>query len=254
MPKDETFPTHKHVLADGRRLAFTDTGPPHARDVLVCLPGVLETRQTFVPVLDARPAGLRCLSLDYCGRGDSDPLPGDHGYSMARYCDDLLHFLGRHLPANTRLHVLGTSMGGILAFYLVSSRAFPVQTLLLNDIGLSLHWLSLLSMYQDMKQGAGTLEPSVLAARLKVTRGRWLRCSCRSTLICLTARAFAACISCTCWKAMAVRCVWFVGSHPRFARPCKCMNGANSTFHSKCWKSPAWPIRCRLTRRSASFC
>jgi len=171
MPKDETFPTHKHVLADGRRLAFTDTGPPHARDVLVCLPGVLETRQTFVPVLDARPAGLRCLSLDYCGRGDSDPLPGDHGYSMARYCDDLLHFLGRHLPANTRLHVLGTSMGGILAFYLVSSRAFPVQTLLLNDIGLSLHWLSLLSMYQDMKQGAGTLEPSVLAARLKVTPG-----------------------------------------------------------------------------------
>jgi pimeloyl-ACP methyl ester carboxylesterase len=171
MSNDTPFPTHRHVLADGRRLAFTDTGPSHARDVLVCLPGVLETRQTFAPVLHARPTGLRCLSLDYCGRGDSDPLPGDQGYSMARYCDDLLHFLGRHLQAHARLHLLGTSMGGILAFYLMSSRAFGVQTLLLNDIGLSLHWMSLLGMYQDMKKEAGSLEPWALAKRLQVTPG-----------------------------------------------------------------------------------
>lgn len=163
--------TSYHALPDGRRLAFTDTGPQDATDLLLCLPGVLEIRQTFEPVLRSRPVGVRCISVDYCGRGDSDPLPGDLGYSMARYRDDLTHFLARHLSAHARLHLLGTSMGGLLTLYLTNEKKFPVQSILLNDIGLSLDWMSLVGMSKDMRSAGPVLDHTGLAARLQVTHG-----------------------------------------------------------------------------------
>ncbi|MGV0960373.1 MAG: alpha/beta fold hydrolase [Limnohabitans sp.] len=171
MTIDNAVQMRTHVLPDGRRMAFTDQGPQAARDVLLCLPGLLETRQTFAPMVSACPAHVRCLSVDYCGRGDSDPLPGDQGYSMLRYLEDLQDFLNHTLRSDARLHILGTSMGGLLALYLRHQNPQLVQSLLLNDIGLSLRWLSLLSLYNVMKKGAGTLRPAALAAQLGVTPG-----------------------------------------------------------------------------------
>lgn len=163
--------TSYHTLPDGRRLAFTGAGPQDADDLLLCLPGVLEIRKTFDPVLGALPAGLRCISVDHCGRGDSDPLPGDLGYSMARYLDDLTHFLSHHLSAHARLHLLGTSMGGLLTFYLANNKALPVRSILLNDIGLSLDWMALVGMSKDMKSAGASLDARGLAASLQVTNG-----------------------------------------------------------------------------------
>ncbi|MFM7026340.1 MAG: alpha/beta fold hydrolase [Limnohabitans sp.] len=161
----------QHLLPDGRRLAFTDIGPAEATDILVCLPGLLETRQTFDPVLQARPAGLRCISIDHCGRGQSDPLPDDRGYSMARYLADLQDFLEQHIPASSRLHLLGTSMGGILAFYLVAAQRPPVHSLLLNDIGLELHWTALMGLASQMRSATPLMSPALLAQSLGVSPG-----------------------------------------------------------------------------------
>lgn len=163
--------TSYHALPDGRRLAFTDTGPQDAADLLLCLPGVLEIRQTFEPVLRSCPVGVRSISVDYCGRGDSDPLPGDLGYSMARYLDDMTHFLSHHLSAHARLHLLGTSMGGLLTFYLANNKVLPVRSILLNDIGLSLDWMALMGMSKDMKSAGASLNLMDLAVSLQVTNG-----------------------------------------------------------------------------------
>lgn len=171
MTIDNAVQMRTHGLPDGRRMAFTDQGPQAARDVLLCLPGLLETRQTFAPLVSACPATVRCLSVDYCGRGDSDPLPGDQGYSMLRYLQDLQDFLAHTLHSDARLHILGTSMGGLLALYLTHQHPQRVQSLWLNDIGLSLRWLSLLSLYKDMQKGAGHLPPASLARQLGVTPG-----------------------------------------------------------------------------------
>ena len=187
MPQTIALPSATHRLPDGRALAYSSVGPAHAPDVLVCLPGLLETRQTFEPVLHAAqpqaaqeraqqvPAALHVVSLDHCGRGDSDPLPDDQGYTMARYLDDVTHLID-HLCAQgaRRVHVLGTSMGGILGMYLAANRALPVRTLMLNDVGLSFHWVSIYGLYDGMKKGMRTQTPEEIAVELNVTLGAML--------------------------------------------------------------------------------
>jgi pimeloyl-ACP methyl ester carboxylesterase len=161
-------------LPDGRVLACSDIGPRDAADVLLCLPGLLETRQTFAPVLQAaQPQALRVISVDHCGRGDSAPLTGDQGYTMARYLEDVTQVLQHHvLPQGAqRVHVLGTSMGGILGMYLAANAALPIRTLILNDVGLSFYWVSIYGLYDGMKKGMSSLLPEDIAAQLNVTLG-----------------------------------------------------------------------------------
>ena len=178
---------HRHRLPDGRHLALDTVGPDDATDVLLCLPGLLETRRTFDPVLqavqalaesrphahDTSPLPWQAISLDHCGRGDSDRLPDDAGYSMARYLDDVAHLLRDHVlrARPRRLHVLGTSMGGILGMYLASDAQWPLRSLCLNDIGLSFHWVSIYGLYDGMKQGLPAATPEAWATQLRVSPG-----------------------------------------------------------------------------------
>jgi len=177
LPSD-VFATHYHALPEGRRLGYSAVGPDQAPDVLLCLPGLLETRQTFDPVLRAattHPA-LRVLSLDHCGRGDSSPLPGDQGYAMGQYLADIRQFIEQHVLAQgaQRRHVLGTSMGGILAMYLAAESRWPIRTLMLNDVGLSFYWVSIYGLYDGMKQSARAQTPEEIAVELNVTLGAML--------------------------------------------------------------------------------
>ena len=170
-PLDE----HRHRLPDGRHLACSRVGDAHAEDVLLCLPGLLEIRRSFDAVLQAAQAhtGLHAVALDPAGRGDSSPLADDTGYSMARYLEDIRHLIATewmHGPPR-RLHVLGTSMGGILGMYLASDTTLPVRTLILNDVGLSFYWVSMYGLYDGMKRGMAPTTPEALAAQLGVTPG-----------------------------------------------------------------------------------
>ena len=72
------FPALQFPLPKGdRHLAYSAVGAANSAHVLLCLPGLLETRATFDPLLQAAEGvhGLRVVSLDLCGRGDSSPLP-----------------------------------------------------------------------------------------------------------------------------------------------------------------------------------
>ena len=160
-----------------RRLAYGAVGDRNSPDVLLCLPGLLETRATFDPLLKAAEhlQGLRVIGLDLCGRGDADPTPNDKGYAMSLYLDDVLQFLKHEVmrDANVmpRVHLLGTSMGGILAMYLASDKKLDIYSLTLNDIGLSLKWLSIYGLYDGMKQAGRMPEPNELAQQLHVSVG-----------------------------------------------------------------------------------
>lgn len=173
-----TFPTHFFQCAPAqRRLAFSEVGERHSPEVLLCLPGLLETRATFDPLLHAASPlqGLRVISLDMCGRGDADPMPNDMGYAMSVYLGDVVQFLKHEVMHDRavapRVHVLGTSMGGILAMYLASDNSHGIQSLTLNDIGLSLTWLSIYGLYDSMKQAGRMPEPHELAEQLHVSMG-----------------------------------------------------------------------------------
>jgi pimeloyl-ACP methyl ester carboxylesterase len=158
-------------------LAYSEVGDANSRHVLLCLPGLLETRASFDALLHSAQGarGLRVISLEYAGRGDSSPLPGDRGYAMSVYLADTLAFIKqvvlREDGVVTRLEVLGTSMGGILAMYLAHELGSRIDGLFFNDIGLTLPWLSIYGLYDGMKVQGNLPKPEVLAARLHVTLG-----------------------------------------------------------------------------------
>jgi pimeloyl-ACP methyl ester carboxylesterase len=144
-----------------RRLAYLEVGDRQAEHLLICIPGLLETRQSFQPLVDAvgHYAACRIICLDLCGRGDSDPLPAGQTYCMSVYLSDLRSFIahqqGQAAKAQKpiKIHIIGTSMGGILAMYLASDPTLSIHTLTLNDIGLSLAWLSIYKLYEQVRKG-----------------------------------------------------------------------------------------------------
>ncbi len=165
------------VAPNGRRLAFSQVGETNSPRVLLSLPGLLETRANFHPLLRAASDtfGLRVISLDFCGRGDSDPLPSDSGYCMSLYLSDIEAFICQEVfgqgEPKPRLDVLGTSMGGILGMYLAAKEKNDVEGLLLNDIGLNLTWMSIYGLYEGMKSAGRMPEAQTLASRLGLTEG-----------------------------------------------------------------------------------
>ena len=140
-----------------RKLAYTEIPNIYAEDIFLCLPGLLETRDTFAPLFDSTLANtsIRILSIDYCGRGDSDSLHLGTNYSMSRYMydiEDLLqnYVLENHQNKNARLHLIGTSMGGVLALYLIEKFKNKIFSVVLNDIGLKIEWSALSKLNQSI--------------------------------------------------------------------------------------------------------
>ena len=172
------FPALQFSLPKAHRhLAYSSVGDVHSPHVLLCLPGLLETRATFDPLLHAAEGvhGLRVISLDLCGRGDSGPLPGDMGYTMQVYLEDIVHFIRTELmPAGQpvpHIDVLGTSMGGILAMYLAHDTHNHINGLFFNDIGLDLPWMSIYGLYDGMKKAGRLPTPEEMAAQFNVSIG-----------------------------------------------------------------------------------
>ncbi|MEY2678464.1 MAG: hypothetical protein RLZ00_1156 [Pseudomonadota bacterium] len=172
------FPAHQFHLPKGNRhLAYSSVGDAHSPHVLLCLPGLLETRATFDPLLQAAEGvhGLRVISVDLCGRGDSSPLPGDTGYTMQVYLEDIVHFIRSELMPDGKpvphIEVLGTSMGGILAMYLASDAHNHIRGLFFNDIGLDLPWMSIYGLYDGMKKEGRLPTPQEMAAQFNVSMG-----------------------------------------------------------------------------------
>jgi len=172
------FPALTFDLPQARRhLAYSAVGDASSPSVLLCLPGLLETRATFDPLLQAADGvhGLRVISVDLCGRGDSSPMPGDKGYTMQVYLEDIVQFIRSELMPEGKpvphIEVLGTSMGGILAMYLAHDAHNHINGLFLNDIGLDLPWLSIYGLYDGMKQAGRLPTPEEMAEKFNVSIG-----------------------------------------------------------------------------------
>ena len=172
------FPALTFDLPQARRhLAYSAVGDASSPSVLLCLPGLLETRATFDPLLQAADGvhGLRVISVDLCGRGDSSPMPGDKGYTMQVYLEDIVQFIRSELMPEGKpvphIEVLGTSMGGILAMYLASDPANGIEGLFFNDIGLNLSWMSIYGLSDYLKQAGRMPNPQELVAQLGVHLG-----------------------------------------------------------------------------------
>ena len=76
-----------HLINDGginRKVAYSRIGQIDAKNIFLCLPGLLETRESFHHLFSMVESFDDCcwVIIDYCGRGNSDQLPTSEQYSF----------------------------------------------------------------------------------------------------------------------------------------------------------------------------
>jgi pimeloyl-ACP methyl ester carboxylesterase len=126
--------TDEWLEINGIRLHYQDwqnSGQSDAPPILL-LHGLTQHSHTYDGVAERLVSRYRCLALDVRGRGESD-WASPETYVVARYVDDVLKLLAvLGLPA---VHVLGTSMGGLIALSLAATAPEVLLSLGLNDVG-----------------------------------------------------------------------------------------------------------------------
>lgn len=123
---------------DGLRLYYRDyLGPPspsmNPATPVLCLPGVTRNSKDFAPLAERLSSRRRVICPDFRGRGRSDYDPDWKNYIPTVYAGDIRHLLvslGLH-----RVHVIGTSLGGIVAMVMAVATPGVLAGVVLNDIG-----------------------------------------------------------------------------------------------------------------------
>jgi len=158
--------------SSSRQIAYTQQGELTAKHVFLCLPGLLETRSSFYSLFDIALYLDDCcwLAVDYCGRGKSDPLPIHENYSTSVYLADTQDLIATllksiNLSSSKKLHLIGTSMGGILSMHLAKHLNGQVDSLVLNDIGMSLHWSALIDLYRQLNATSSVFDDTQIDPR-----------------------------------------------------------------------------------------
>jgi pimeloyl-ACP methyl ester carboxylesterase len=132
-----TEPRLHHVQClDGRglhRMAYWEWGDASNPLVLVCLHGLTRQGRDFDALARTMVDRYRVVCPDVVGRGRSDWLKDSMGYVLPQYVGDRVTLVAR-LNAQT-LHMVGTSMGGLIALGLAALEGSPVSKLVLNDVG-----------------------------------------------------------------------------------------------------------------------
>ncbi len=115
------------------RIAYWEWGDPSNPRVLLCLHGLTRQGRDFDILARAMAQHYRVVCPDVAGRGQSDWLTDPTGYQIPAYVADIVTLLAR-VDADC-LHVVGTSMGGLIGMALGSLPKSPIERLVLNDVG-----------------------------------------------------------------------------------------------------------------------
>jgi pimeloyl-ACP methyl ester carboxylesterase len=114
-------------------MAYWEWGEAANPAVLVCLHGLTRQGRDFDALARTMVDRYRVVCPDVVGRGRSDWLKDPMGYALPQYVGDMVTLLAR-LNAQT-VHMVGTSMGGLIAMGLSALADSPVSKLVLNDVG-----------------------------------------------------------------------------------------------------------------------
>jgi pimeloyl-ACP methyl ester carboxylesterase len=128
-------------------------------------------KSTFLGLSSLIDQGYRIVALDYCGRGNSDYLKQANHYKISTYIEDVLavydYIINSNKHANPLLkkfnlnvwriqsksiHLLGNSMGGLIAAVIANRKLPAIKSLILNDISSLIPWAGLFSLYGNLSQ------------------------------------------------------------------------------------------------------
>lgn len=123
----------EYTSEDGLLLYARDyPADQHAATVL-CLHGLTRNSADFEPLCELLSPHYRLIVPDQRGRGRSQWDPHPENYHPLKYNEDMLALLST-LNID-RVHIIGTSMGGIMGMVLAATHPSMVASLVLNDIG-----------------------------------------------------------------------------------------------------------------------
>lgn len=94
------------------RMAYHEWGDPDNPEVVLCVHGLTRTGRDFDALARALSERYRVVCPDVVGRGLSDWLANPAFYAVPQYASDMVTLIARLQP--TRLHWIGTSMGGLI--------------------------------------------------------------------------------------------------------------------------------------------
>ncbi len=114
------------------KIAFSEWNPEGV-ETLVCLHSLIANSHDFDFLADVVCKDFRVIAIDMPGRGDSDWFEDPALYNYEVYMADLFALL--KILNITEMHLLGSSMGGIMGMILAGDNPTMVKSLILNDIG-----------------------------------------------------------------------------------------------------------------------
>lgn len=76
------------------------------------------------------------------------------------------YVLEKHKNKDVRLHLIGTSMGGVLAIYLIEKFSYKIFSVLLNDIGLKIEWAALSKLNKSIDSSAIEIATAKIHSRV----------------------------------------------------------------------------------------
>jgi pimeloyl-ACP methyl ester carboxylesterase len=134
-PMPDRFGSLRCLSMSGfHRIAYTDWGPESASETVVCAHGLTRQGRDFDYLAGSlAAAGFRVVCPDLVGRGRSGWMPHVLDYVFPQYCADMATLLAA--LGSTRVHWVGTSLGGLIGIVLASMPDTPIISLVVNDIG-----------------------------------------------------------------------------------------------------------------------
>ncbi len=134
--KTENWRRFEFSARDGLKLRGRIYGGNCGSTPVLCLPGLTRNSADFHQLathLSAGTAQRLVYTLDFRGRGMSDWDPDWHRYNPFIETDDVLAVVdGAGLD---KVHIIGTSRGGIIIHVLAAVRPSILGSVVLNDIG-----------------------------------------------------------------------------------------------------------------------
>jgi pimeloyl-ACP methyl ester carboxylesterase len=170
---------------DGLRLFYRDyAGPPAQladRTPVLCIPGLTRNSRDFDFIAGHIAETRRVLVTDLRGRGQSGYDPDPRNYSVPVETGDVMQLLAA--AGITRIIVLGTSRGGVIAMTLNTLAPTLLAAAILNDMGAQLEAAGLERIYAVMRsppsfnsweEAASSLRNTNAPLFANVSPERWL--------------------------------------------------------------------------------
>lgn len=122
-----SLPAPRFADLGGRRLAYDEVAPPDPRGTVLFLTGLGGKRLGWARQLPVFGRTYRALAIDHRDAGDSDPF--EDAYAITDQADDAAAFL--RAVGGAPAHVVGISMGGMVALNLAVRHPGLVRSLVL---------------------------------------------------------------------------------------------------------------------------